>query len=388
MLFRSVRAINSAPTLNPIASLTLADTATVQTVSLTGITAGPNETQALTVTAKSSNTGIVPNPTVNYASPQTVGSLTISPVSGTNGSAIITVTVNDGDTQNNLATRTFTVTVFNGAMPPTIALTSPTYGQTFSSGTTANMTATVNPNGHTVSKVQFFADATLVGESTAAPYSANWKCDGYGDHNLTARAVYDSSSTVDSDPVKITVASLPAPWDTVEIGTPGTPGGASSTNDTFIVQGAGNVSGSGDNFRFVYQPLSADGEINVKLAATEFTGKDGRIGVMIRENLTSLSKNAFMGISPDGVMRWQTRSSSGGSTSATSMPGTSSSVWVRLVRTGDTIRGYKSSDGVKWSQVGSSTVSMAANIYVGFAVASGAPTVLNTSTFAAPTVVP
>ena len=383
-----VRAVNSPPTLNALAAMTIADTAGVQTVALTGISAGLNETQPLTVTARSSNPGVVPNPTVNYASPQANGSLAFTPVTGASGSAIITVTVNDGDAQNNLATRSFTVTVYNGDMPPVVTLTSPTFAQVFSSGSIAKLAASVAANGHTISKVQFFVDATLVGESAAAPYTADWKCEGYGDHNLTARAVYESNLTVDSELVKIVVAALPAPWETAEIGTSITPGNANASNDVFTVEGAGNVSGSSDNFRFVYQPLSADGEIKVKLASTESTGREGRIGVMIRENLTSASKNVFVGISPDGVVRWQTRNSSGGSTSVTSSAGGLPEIWIRLVRTGSTIKGYKSTDGVQWSSVGSATISMAANIYVGFAVSSGTTTVLNTSTFVTPNVVP
>ena len=115
---------------------------------------------------------------------------------------------------------------------------------------------------------------------------------------------------------------------------------------------------------------------------------EAAIGKRIRENLTGASKNAFIGISPDGVVRWQSRSSSGGNTTVTSSPGGVPELWLRLVRIGNTIKGYKSTDGGKWSGAGSVTLSMAPNIYVGFAVSSGTPTTLNNSTFASPVVVP
>src|SRR5439155_241714 len=86
-----------------------------QTVSITGISSGaPTENQALTVAASSSNPGLVPNPTVSYASPSATGTLTFTPTANSNGVVTITVMVNDGGTSNNIVTRTFTVSI-NGA---------------------------------------------------------------------------------------------------------------------------------------------------------------------------------------------------------------------------------------------------------------------------------
>jgi hypothetical protein len=64
--------------------------------------------------------GLIPNPTVNYTSANTTGSLTFTPVSNGYGTATITVTVNDGGTSNNIVTRTFTVTVNAVNQPPTL----------------------------------------------------------------------------------------------------------------------------------------------------------------------------------------------------------------------------------------------------------------------------
>src|SRR5207237_297677 len=56
----TVTAVNDAPTLDAISDPpTIHTNATAQTVNLTGITAGPNETQNLTVTAVSNNTGLI-----------------------------------------------------------------------------------------------------------------------------------------------------------------------------------------------------------------------------------------------------------------------------------------------------------------------------------------
>jgi hypothetical protein len=117
----TVTPVNDLPTLNPLANVPLALNAPAQTVSLSGIGPGAaNESQSLTVTAASSNPGLVPNPTVSYTSANSTGSLSFTPVSGVSGSATITVTVNDGQAQNNSFSRQFTVSVGSGNQPPTL----------------------------------------------------------------------------------------------------------------------------------------------------------------------------------------------------------------------------------------------------------------------------
>src|SRR6185503_13684754 len=108
----TVLAVNDAPTLNPLASLTINEDAPVQTVNLTGIGSGAlNELQSLTVTAVSSDPAVIRQPTVTYASPSADGSLSFAPVPDANGNAIITVKVDDGSGINAVVMRSFTVTV-------------------------------------------------------------------------------------------------------------------------------------------------------------------------------------------------------------------------------------------------------------------------------------
>ena len=136
----TVNPVNQSPTLNPINNLTINENAGPQTVNLSGITSGAaNENQTLTVTAASSNTNLVPNPTVNYLSASTNGSLTFKPITNVTGSASITVTVNDGGASNNIVTQTFTVTVqiSNDHTSPSDQITAPTSNQQWTNGTFA-----------------------------------------------------------------------------------------------------------------------------------------------------------------------------------------------------------------------------------------------------------
>jgi hypothetical protein len=108
----TVNPLNNPPTLDPLNNLTIAENSGGHTVNLSGISSGAaNEIQTLTVTAASSNPGLIPNPTVTYTSPNATGTLTFTPVTNAFGSVQITVTVDDGQPLNNTITRSFAVTV-------------------------------------------------------------------------------------------------------------------------------------------------------------------------------------------------------------------------------------------------------------------------------------
>jgi hypothetical protein len=117
----TVNPVNDAPTLNAISNPVPINEDSGQLVNLAVIGAGAsNESQTLTITATSDNPALIPNPTVSYTSPNTTGFLSYTPVANASGSAVITVTVNDGQASNNTVSRTFTVTVNPVNDPPTL----------------------------------------------------------------------------------------------------------------------------------------------------------------------------------------------------------------------------------------------------------------------------
>jgi hypothetical protein len=170
-----VNPVNQPPTLNPIGNLTLNENAGAQSVNLANITSGAaNEIQTLTVTAVSSNPGLIPNPNVNYTSANTTGSLSFTPVANANGSATVTVTVNDGGVSNNLVTRSFTVSVqtFSEHILPTIQITAPTANQQWS-----NATVTVSGKAGdnvAVSSVYYSLNGSSWTTATTANNWTNW----------------------------------------------------------------------------------------------------------------------------------------------------------------------------------------------------------------------
>jgi hypothetical protein len=178
---------NANPTLSAINNYTVCQDIATQTVSLTGIADGSsNESQSLTVTASSSNTTLVPTPTVSYTSPNSTGTLSYKPNAGQSGTAVITVTVNDGWTVNNTTTRTFTVTVLpkpgaagaiSGSSPICAGLTAQNYSIAATSNTTGytwlmpagfTVTAGAGTNNITVSTTTASTSGTMTVYATNA----------------------------------------------------------------------------------------------------------------------------------------------------------------------------------------------------------------------------
>jgi uncharacterized repeat protein (TIGR01451 family)/CSLREA domain-containing protein len=114
----TVNPVNDAPTLDTIGPVTISEDAGLQTVDLSGVGSGAaNESQTLGVTAISTNTALIPDPTVDYSSPNVTGTLTFTPVADQHGVATVVVTVTDGISNTS---RTFQIAVNPINDPPTL----------------------------------------------------------------------------------------------------------------------------------------------------------------------------------------------------------------------------------------------------------------------------
>jgi len=112
----TVSETNDAPTLDPINPVAIQEDAPLQTIPLTGITAGPQETQDLTVKVESNKPALFEILDVVYTSPQREGTIRYKPAANANGSALITVTVTDSGLGSpppnvNFIKRSFTLTI-------------------------------------------------------------------------------------------------------------------------------------------------------------------------------------------------------------------------------------------------------------------------------------
>ena len=173
----NVTAVNDKPDMNiidPVPPIPV--NSGQQTYPFGGVRSGPaNEfSQTLTVTAVSDNTGLIPNPTVTYTSPNTTGSLSFTPVAGQSGTANITVTLmDDGGTLNggmDTFTQMFPVTVSAPTPTPTptpTATTTPSATATPTATATATPTASATATAPPTPSVTPTATATATASPTA-----------------------------------------------------------------------------------------------------------------------------------------------------------------------------------------------------------------------------
>ena len=97
------------------------------------------------------------------------------------------------------------ITVTAANTPPTVTLTQPANGATFSWKPTITVTATATDPGGSVIEVEFLDGTTVLGQDTIAPYSYTWRNVPSGDHLLAVRATDNAGSVTTSTQVKITV---------------------------------------------------------------------------------------------------------------------------------------------------------------------------------------
>jgi hypothetical protein len=179
-----------------------------------------------------------------------------------------------------------------------------------------------------------------------------------------------------------TQMALGGPWQDSDIGNPGLPGSASIANGAYTVTASGaDIWNTSDQFHYVYQPLNGDGTIIARVATEEYTDYWAKAGVMIRETLDPDSTYAFMFVAAGAGVNFQYRTSTGGYADWNGNEAGAAPFWVELVRSGSTLTGYASPDGVTFTEIGTITISMAPAVYVGLALTAHNDSLLNTSTF-------
>ena len=95
--------------------------------------------------------------------------------------------------------------------PPTVSITSPASGATFTAPASVTINATAADSDGTISSVAFYQGSTLLGTDTTSPYSYTWSSVAAGSYSLTARATDNGGAVTTSAAVNITVSGSTAP---------------------------------------------------------------------------------------------------------------------------------------------------------------------------------
>jgi PKD repeat protein len=179
---------------------------------------------------------------------------------------------------------------------------------------------------------------------------------------------------------------LPPGWSTFRVGGSGNTGTATHASGRFEVAAYGqDVWGTSDGFQFVHRSLSGDGEVVARVSALSLPAgaSFALAGVMFRESMAANSRHAAVLIGSNGKLKFRRRVTTGGTTlsDGPSEGSLSTPYWVRLVRTGNVFRAYRSPDGRTWTETGPpTTIALPATVQVGLvALRSGASTATRAS---------
>ena len=156
----------------------------------------------------------------------------------------------------------------------------------------------------------------------------------------------------------------------IDIGNP-TPAGTVSTvtagRDYDVRVGGADIYGNADSFNFLYGQKTGDFDVSVRVTGLTAVDPSSQAGLMVRESLTSGSKNVHIKARANGL-RLTYRTSTSGATVATGAGEANlANCFLRLQRVGNVFTTYTSTDGQTWTKFGSVTLTLGSTVYVGLA---------------------
>lgn len=200
-------------------------------------------------------------------------------------------------------------------------------------------------------------------------------------HGGLAHAGESASALATATFSRVSIESLPTGWETRDIGSVVAAGHAKVSDGVLHITGSGaNIWGTADSFRFVYRPLSGDGQITARVTSVERTHADAKGGLMIRSSLAANSPHAMVNLRNGKGVNLIRRATPGGTSSSNPAIDVHVPYWLRLVRAGSSVTAHHSADGVNWTAIDTVTVP-GETVYVGLAYCSLSNGVLGRATF-------
>jgi regulation of enolase protein 1 (concanavalin A-like superfamily) len=196
----------------------------------------------------------------------------------------------------------------------------------------------------------------------------------YGsNYEIVVNNIRDLASTPNTIASNTLVVFAASPFAPQDIGSPALASTDVYTGAGVSISSAGySIGGGSDQFNLDYQLQSGNFDVSVCLAGLGLSDLWAQAGLMARANLTPGSPFAAALATPgmNGDFFEARATTNGQATTAGSFPANYPDTWLRLNRVGNVFTGFGSYDGTNWTQVGSATIAMPAQIYLGLAVAS------------------
>jgi hypothetical protein len=171
-----------------------------------------------------------------------------------------------------------------GNLPPTVSITSPLNGATFTAPANIVINANASDSDGTITQVRFYQGTTLLGSDTSSPYSFTWSNVGAGSYSLTADATDNGGATTTSAPVNITVNGGGS--GNIEVRARG------SIGDETIDIKANGVTVATYTLSTSYASYFANGTGTVQVHFTNDNGsRDVQIDYVVKDGITYQSEN-------------------------------------------------------------------------------------------------
>jgi regulation of enolase protein 1 (concanavalin A-like superfamily) len=184
-----------------------------------------------------------------------------------------------------------------------------------------------------------------------------------------------ATATAAFSQVAIIRNNLPAGQQAVDIGAPAIPGSTTFSGGSYRMHAGGSdIGGVADQFQYLYQSVTGDTDVTVRVASQTNSSALAKAGVMFRASLAANAANVALLTTPTSGYLFQRRAASGDSTASSAAGTGTAPVWLRLKRTGSLFTAYRSTDGNTWTVISSDSITMADPIYVGIAATSHSAT--------------
>ncbi len=185
-----------------------------------------------------------------------------------------------------------------------------------------------------------------------------------------------------------------------DVGSPQLAGSATPVGGGWdVVAGGVDIWENADQFHFVFEEISGEFDIAVRVESFTPAHLYSKAGLMIRESLETASAHVMFVLFPDdqprnnnlGAYEMQFRVQSGESCQAIypavlppappEFPAAYPNCWLRVSRKGDKFSAYGSPDGQTWKLYGEKVLTLAPTLMVGPALTSHNPDALAKASF-------
>jgi len=202
---------------------------------------------------------------------------------------------------------------------------------------------------------------------------------GVAEYGGTITVQSNKTGGADTIGISGTGTAVPDPLVWEDIGAPAVAGHQTRrVNRQSYAIAAGGLAmwGNADQFRFGHKSVTGDGEQVVFVEEIAGPGAWSRVGLSVRESLDPGSAHVTIIATTGNGLDVQWRSTNGADTvNIGGEQGASlTSIYLKLVRTGNLLTGYRSNNGTNWTEVGSATANMPAVVHVGIVACAVSPT--------------